>query len=223
MHFDGHSLELDLGLTHSYYARIEIVSPLGVRLALLQINQEFVQLFMIRDNTVYRFPTAEFFKDTVRRARFLTLLPVRIIPELFFDAVLNRVALGSPKAFDCRYDSSENIYIVRIVEEGSLEEGRWVELDPNTYSPLKVLYFPQKTPALNSEGGRALYEVNFKLATGQGISTLQSSIEFSDANLAPNYKRKGLRFEWIRAEAWENRSPEAFQWRPSASTYVKDY
>ena len=220
---DGHSLELELGLTSLYYARMEVVSPLGVRLALLQVNQEWVQLYMIADKTVFRFPTSEFFKDTERRERFLNLLPVKIIPELFFDAVLNRLALGTLQDFTCRYDGAENVYWLRVVEEGGSGEGRILEIDPSHYYPFRIHYFAQKTPSIeNFEKARPLYRVDFASSTGMGFSTLQSQITIFDAKMAPKIS-KILRFEWIRAEAWENPPSEAFQWRPDAALSVKDF
>ena len=51
-------------------------------------------LYLPRENVVYRFPSSELEHDTLRRARFLKLLPLPLLPEVFIDAVLYHTILA---------------------------------------------------------------------------------------------------------------------------------
>jgi hypothetical protein len=195
--------------------RAEFTGPLGIRIALFQINTDWVQLYSPRENLVIRFPTGELSKNTERRDRFLSLLPVAIVPEALFDALLARVALPEKKqSFSCDFDPVQVAYRVRI-DEGSL--GRWVWVDPYHFGPLKSLYFERSPPALQSQALRTQLEVSYSEYSDGLVVELPSEIQISKES------KSLLKWSWMRAEVWQSPQDQVFNWRPNSSMIVRDY
>jgi hypothetical protein len=219
----GLTTDVEAALVSPRLARVEITGPLGIHLALLQLNSEWAMLYIPRENLVYRFPSNELERDTLRRTRFLSLLPLPLAPEVFVDAVLTRVNLPSELRADrlapeqCGYDPSEVAYRVRVPNPAPTPGGRWVWIDPASYAPLKILYFDRALPLLLSSHDRASAEARFSKFSGEGAATLPRRIEI---NAGP---KRNLRFEWTDATVWAQPDPRVFEWRPAASVQVRDY
>jgi hypothetical protein len=194
---------------------MEFTGPLGVRIALLQVNEEWVQLYVPRENLVIRFPASELYRNTERRDRFLNLLPVRVVPEALLDILLARVGLPEKRQhFACDFDPAVVAYRVRI-DEGVA--GRWLWIDPQHFGPLKSLYFDRSPPPLSSEPTRALYRMVFSDYSQGVVTELPGRVELFRSELSE------LRWVWIRAEVWQSQQDRVFNWRPNSSMIVRDY
>lgn len=221
----GGSADVELAVVAPDHARLEFAGPLGIRLALLLINDDWVYLFVPRENSVIRFPKAELFKDTFRRERFLKMLPLPVVPEAFFQGLLTQVG-GLPKAGAplppgtvCEVDDEMNAYRLRLVGN-SLSQlgGRFVWVDGVDFYPLKIVYFERNLPEKwDAAGARPSFEIEFSKFAGLGASTLPKQFEMRTG------REKVLDFEWSSAEVWDAPNMSAFDWRPSASMDVRDY
>ncbi|MBP7844195.1 MAG: hypothetical protein KA116_05225 [Proteobacteria bacterium] len=198
------------------HARIEVKGPLGVSVALIQMDPQFLQLFIPREKTVYRFPTPELYKNNARRDAFLALLPVPIYPDIFMDAILTISQLPE-KMQACRYEDSENLYSFSVKDKEG-EGGKWVDLDPNSYFPLKVSYFDKKFPlSKKAPEWRPTHELIFEKWDGSGLATIPTHISLFKG------KEKLFQYVWKEAESWKDYDEKSFEWRPSASVKIKDY
>lgn len=214
------SLDMELAVAAPRWLRVEIAGPLGVRLGLLQINEDWVQLFVPKEQIVYRFPAGEFGKDTLRRQRFLSLLPLPIHPEIVTDSLLTRVgADAADKTPDCDYDAASNAYRLRYA---AARGGRIAWVDPTTYAPLRIWYFDDKVPAIGAGKERPLVDIRYSKFSGSGVSALPTQIEVI-SKLESQSDRAQMLFVWKEAEIWESFDPKVFDWRPTASTTIKDY
>ena len=206
-------------------ARVEIIGPLGIRVALLSLNADWLYFFVPRDKVVYRFPTDELRKDTLRREAFFERVPIPVLPETFFLAALTKVSLPeSQKAFECRYDPERVAYVVRIPDASPATSGRLVWVAPESFAPDLSLRFDRHLPALESAledrsqlAVRAVDEIRYSKPVGAGYATLLSEIEVWRG------KTRLFRMKWKDAESWRDIRPEIFDWRPAASISVKDF
>jgi hypothetical protein len=199
-----------------HFARMEIVGPLGVRVALLHLDGDYLQLYVPRENTVYRFPTAELFKRNARRDRFLALLPVPLYPEIFLDAALTVSQLPATGQPPCRYSEEENLYAFSHLEKGHY--AKWIEIDPTRFVPLKVFYFESKIPRSKSDSDwRPTFELRFEKWAGDSLATIPSEISLWRG------KERVFLYRWKEAESWKDYDEKAFSWRPGASVKIKDY
>jgi hypothetical protein len=220
-----YDIDVELALRDPLEARVEILGVLGVRVGLLVADAEWIRLYIPRENTLYRFPRAEFNKDTLRRERFLELLPLKIVPELFPSLLLERVSLDRAADYACRFNEKLNAYELRIVDDKPSGAGRFMWIDPTRFAPLRLWYFPRQLPSLTKleEGDinslRPLVEVEYESWTGEELATLASVLRIRHLS----QKSSNIRFEWLRAEQWENAGAAAFSWQPPASAKVKDY
>lgn len=213
---NGYSVDAELALYSPGFARAEVRGPFGMSLGLLILNEKWLQLFVPREASVYRFPATELAKDTLRRERFLKLLPIPLVPDLTFEALLTRTALPATDAsLSCDYDRGENVYRIRVPASNG---GRIVWVDPADYSPLKVFFFDRALPKLGPRVERMLYTANFSRSIGAGAATLPRQIEVTDQE-----GRRRLRFLWQGAEGWKNPDPKIFEWEPPASAQVHDF
>jgi hypothetical protein len=185
---------------------------LGVRLGLLQINPEWVHLFLIRENTVFRIPTAELVKDGPRLKAFQQLAPVPLLGEALFYALLGRVEAAElkfkPTGTDqCFFDKATAHYVIK--QDAAI--GREIWVDRSDYYPLKMMFFKDKVRQ------QPWIELRFSGEQGEGPATLMSKSEIWLEG------QKKLSFEWDHVEVWESPDPKIFEWVPKASMIVKDY
>jgi len=221
----GASADVELAVLASGFARLEFIGPLGIRVALLQINRDWVYLFVPREKSVIRFPTAELSKDTIRRERFLSLLPIPVVPEAFFLGLLSQVGgleetLKNPKNIvACDIDPESRSYVLRIPGTSvDPNGGRFVWVDGVDYYPIKIAYFERSLPKTwNEKTTRPSFQIDYSNFSGLGTSTLPRHFQLMVQN------EKVLDFEWDSAELWENPDMTVFDWRPSASMTVRDY
>ncbi|MEO5667670.1 MAG: hypothetical protein ABIR96_06410 [Bdellovibrionota bacterium] len=224
----GESTELDLALMTPAYLRAEVTGPLGIRLGLIQINPDWVQFYDARKRKVHRLPFGEFTKDSVRRDRYLRVLPVSIPGPFFLDLALSRSGLidgdNEISLRSCEYQTDENVYRVLYVARSEFEgRNRWhrVDIDPTSFFPL--LHLTRLTPKTELLDDKAVswtipeWKLVYSDIAGEGFSTLPRKLQV--------FQRDQLlwSFEWISAEPIEDRGPEIFQWRPGASISVQDY
>lgn len=210
-------VDLEVGLQDPQFARAEISGALGMKVGLFLINEKWVQIYIPREKSVFRFPTAEMEKDTARRARFAKMVPLSVDPQLAVRALLTRVDPPAKLAPDaCRFDAEKNAYEFRWKDADGY---RLTRLDPTTYAPLEIFYFRSERgiPAAGSED-RADWHVLYSEFTGEGTATLPSRIEF----IAPA-KGRELVWEWVSVEAWQDVPRAAFEWQAPAGVTVQDY
>lgn len=180
------------------------------------LNDKWIQFYVPRQGTLYRFPASELSKDTVRRERFLKLIPVPLLPDSSLDSLLTRIGLPDElKASECDYDPRENVYRLRLPRATG---GRIVWVNPVDYSPIKIFFFDRGLPKLQGGPQRPLLIADFSKSVGNGPATLPRLIEIKDAA-----GQSGLRFQWQSAEAWTNVDPRVFEWEAPASATVHDF
>ena len=221
------NVDLELAVADPDKARLEFSGPLGIRLGMLLMNSDWVQLYVPREKTVYRFPVAELSNDTLRRQRFLELLPLPVVPAAFFDALLTRVALPKNLSYQvlqptreaqgfCESDHEAGAYRIRVPTPNGFG-GRWVWVDPESFAPVRALYFDRNLPLVLRGHERPTVELKFSDFKGAAASTLPTHVQvFSEG-------KEVLNFQWAAAERWESYDPSVFEWRPAASMTVKDY
>lgn len=180
------------------------------------LNDKWIQFYVPRQGTLYRFPASELSKDTVRRERFLKLIPVPLLPDSSLDSLLTRIGLPDElKASECDYDPRENVYRLRLPRATG---GRIVWVNPVDYSPIKIFFFDRGLPKLQGGPQRPLLIADFSKSVGNGPATLPRLIEIKDAA-----GQSGLHFQWQSAEAWTNVDPRVFEWEAPASATVHDF
>ncbi len=222
--FDA-SADVELAVVASHKARLELTGPLGIRYGMLLVNDDWVQFYVPRENSVSRFPKSELYKDTVRRERFLKLVPLPVVPEAFFQGLLTQVG-GMPKEMKgnlpgvfCEVDREVRAYRIRFPGNSISEHGgRWIWVEGESFYPVKILYFERNLPIrFEPAQVRPSFEVRFAKFSGQGASTLPKRMELLVSG------KTEMTFEWNSTERWESPDPAVFEWRPAASMDVKDY
>ncbi len=195
--------------------------PLGMALGLFVRNESWVYFFVPREKVVFRFPSEEFDKNTLRRDRFMSLLPLPIEPASFREALLSRVGLPTDKEAlektQCRFDDKENLYWLRLPNPGGMRGGRWVAVDPVDFYPVKAYVFDRDMPELNEKPERYLAEFQFSQVRGEGPATLPTKIWMGRG------RKNFLSVNWREAEQWKNPDLRVFQWQPPASLNLQDY
>ncbi len=215
-----HSLDLELAVVWPGLSRVEITGALGIRLGMLVWNEDWLQVFLPRDNVVYRIPAVEMEKNSPRRARFLEQVPFPLFPEAYFDSLLTRVGVRSrfEKDLECRFVEEERAYRARFTTR---QGGRMVWIDPTSFAPQRVLYFDkqQKLPELHApvESMRPVLEARYSDFQGEGLATLPAQLVLFSAG------QKQLSFFWKTAEVWNTIRKESFKWQPGASISVKEF
>src|SRR5690606_29052580 len=68
---DARSVDLDLVVSEPRLLRAELVGPLGIRVALVQLNERWGSIYWPREKRLRRIPTEELEKNSARRDRFL--------------------------------------------------------------------------------------------------------------------------------------------------------
>ena len=210
------SVTVEIALMNPNGARLEFTGPMGIRAGLLQINSDWIQFFVPRENLVIRFPANEFLKDTRRRDNFLALLPFPLAPEVFFDTLLTRTEIGGYKS--CLWDTNEGAFVYDVW--GADGSSRWVWVEPTDEGaiPHKVFYFDRRPDyPLLAETARPSLQVQYSEPEGLGANRFPMRMEVFKA------KKNLLHLHWNFSELWEAPSSEVFQWRPSASMVLKDY
>jgi len=221
----GVSADVELAVAEGHRARLEFPGPFGIRLAMLLINDEWVQLYVPRENTVSRFPKSELYKDTERRERFLKMIPMPVVPEAFFQGLLTQVGglkineTKVPAGVSCEVDTELRAYRIRLPGNSVSElGGRYVWVEGETFYPVQVQYFerflPPKYEAANM---RPSFEIRFSKFSGRGVATLPRKMELQILS------KTEMSFEWANAEKWDAPNGQVFEWRPAASMTVKDY
>ena len=222
------STDLDLALMTPAYLRAEVSGPLGVRLGLIQINPDWVQFYDIRHKTVHRLPFVEFAKDSVRRDRYLRVLPVMIPGPFFLDLALSRSGLsgseGEISLRSCDYLQDENVYRLLFVTRSEFAgRNRWhrVDIDPTAFYPLhhltRLTSSAELIDAKDLSWANSEWDFRYSQFTGEGFSTLPRRLDVFQR------EERLWSFEWVSAEPIQDRGPEIFQWRPGASISVQDY
>lgn len=211
----GLTVDLELALAESNRARVEMTGPLSVRVGLLVMNAQWIQLYVPREKVVFRFPTAESVRDTARRDRFLKLLPFRVAPGLLIEALETRTGLRADEHPECTYDADRNAYRFRF--RNASGGGRIAWIDPTSAAPLEIRHYEREVPNAPAKEERPDWKVLYSHLVGEGPSTLPSRIEFHSP------KGKQLTFEWSSAERWEQPDDRVFDWQPPAALMVRDY
>lgn len=201
-------------------ARFEIKGPFNVTVGLVTVNEQWVQLFVPKEKSVFRFPYSEFYKDNLRRDRFLNLLPIKIESEIFFDSLMTLIVLNDDsvkEAMPCRYDAKLNAYIIKTI---SKQRTRVYLVDPTTFSPLELYYFKTWSPnirELEIAADRADYSVRFEKRMGEGFSTFPTRVLFNNGD------KDVMTLHWKKAEAWVSPSEDIFIWSPPASIKIEHF
>jgi len=225
----GESIDLDLAMMKPSFLRAEVAGPLGLRMGLVQINNDWIQFYDARRKQVDRLPFSEFEKNSLRRDRFLTILPFPIPGPYFVDYALSRSGLPSDASGEkllrsCVYDEGRNIYEILYVDKSEVQDRyRWhlIEIDPTNFFPVRHRTLLKMRPqVLTTQDDSWLlpeWDLRYSRFVGAGFSTLPRLLQV--------YQRDRLHwsFEWLEAERIQDRGEEIFQWRPAASMSVNDY
>ncbi len=231
---DPETVELNLAIATPIFMRAEVDGPLGIRMGLLQINDEWVYFYDTRKKLVRRLPTKEFSKEGLRRQVFLRELPVSLPDPFVIDAALSRSGLVDDLSIRdevsknyCPYLKREMVYELVYKEDSELNNlERWhrVWIDGKDLFPIKHLTrLAPKSKRQVQALGRAFWEtaieweMDYSYFSGEGTATLPRRM------LVKNRSSKVFSFEWRSAEPIKDRDATLFQWRPSASLRVQDY
>jgi len=223
-----------LAVATPIFLRAEVNGPLGIRMGLLQINQDWVYFFDTRKKSVKRLPMKEFARAGLRRQAFLRDLPVSLPDPFVIDAVLSRTGLirdakldGGVEQQHCPFLKDSMAYELIYKESAEIEgHERWhrVLVDARDYFPIRHqtrLAPNSKRPAsrLNKDFWRQApeWDLTYDHFVGEGMATLPRKIDLS------NRKQRVFTFEWREAEPVPDRDDRLFGWRPSASLKVQDY
>ena len=206
------AIDLSLAVKKDNFLRTEIKGPLGIVLGVMQMNDEWLMLYIPRQRTVYRLPTQEAFKDTPRRERFFSLLPIPLYPEVMFDVLLTRAALGSMKAQNCGYVEEHNVYAMTLLAK---QQRKVVWIDPTTFAPIKIMIYDNRGQgAASAQSPR--YHVNLSRLAGAGLASLPSEIKVQSSRGA------GFEFIWKKASLLQGSTAVLFNWWPQKAK-IKDY
>ncbi len=234
------SLDVDIAAVDPAFLRLELSGPLGIRFALLVVNDRWTSLYIPRDSVIHRVPTSEFKGENSARAQyFLRQFPFDFRPEMLIPALLSRVNLkNSPEAKCTR------IKCVPILEKKVLNventcqlleprvrfQNLW-EMHPNLGYPLSWQSGPaaprkqaqekkDEVTAVGSEGSvekQPVDRVDYTAWMGSGVSSLPTELVVT---LKSGQK---VDFSWVDAEKWEVPDLSIFDFKPPAKVMVKDY
>lgn len=217
------------------FLRAEIRGPLGIRLGLLQVNQDWIQFYDARQRLVKRLPFREFERNSLRREAFLSELPVALPAPFIVEAALSRTGIESFREIQegfftkhCPYNEEIFAYelVYKVPVPGVADAERWhrVYVDATDFYPLRhttriAPHSKRKPSNITSTFWEAGWEwdLSYSRFVGEGMGTLPRLLTVSSRSGA------GFEFEWESAEPVTDRGAEIFQWRPSASMRVKDY
>jgi len=200
----------DTFLIAPHYLRMLFSNPLGVKIALFQIDAEWVQMFIPRMNRVYRIPKEILQKNSLRRERFLEILPFYIPVDIIVEVLLTRVAISRypSKAMTC-YKAADSKIPSRLK---STLSGQKIDalFDLQSWAPLSLRLGAEK-----SQGQDLL--ISFKHFDKEGLSALPRVIRLSRA------KKQQLSLKWLEAELIDSDLSTFNSWRPPAGADIIDY
>jgi hypothetical protein len=214
------SFDADIAARSPSELRVEVAGPLGIKLGLLVMNDDWVKFVVPREKLVMQIPKSEIDKKTLRAERFLSAIVVPLPPDLMIAAVTTQspLAVGA-KMLACRYLPKENVYELRLADAGS-RGGSILSLDPTTLAPLEWRRYESFLPDLSSDQvERYSYRVVFKDLQGQAMSTIPAK---SSLWSLPS-KEPISELKWVRVEVWTDPIDSAFEFKHSASFTIKDY
>jgi hypothetical protein len=207
-------VDVDLLLAEPRQLRAEVVGPLGIRVALVQLNDRWASIYLPRAQKLKRIPTAELEKNSARRDRFLRDVGLPIFPEIFVEAALSRVGLWRGRAIPgaCAFDPAQGAYWFSWEAEKRLI---WVH--PTLFVPLRVEYFEGRFPGTPIEGRRPTWVVEYSEFKGEGPSTLPLRLKGSFAS------QKAFELVWKEAEIAKNLDSKVFDWAPRGEFQIEEY
>lgn len=195
------SMEVDLLVSRNGVVHVEISGPVGSRLGVLRLDQDFLRFYLVRDRLLYRIPTAELAAGTKRAQAFSKLLPFAVEPKLLISSLLGIAgvdALGSE--YSCKYRGNSDTY-----------EYSWSSLAS------------QETWIFGSD------RVPRSLTRGDGMSVEWSEIQGNPPSaLASKVTlRRGqdelYSFTWSKVERLEVLPPGFSEWKPPTHATVEDF
>ncbi len=214
------SFDADIAARSPSELRVEVAGPLGIKLGLLVMNNEWVKFVVPREKMIMQIPKSEIDKKSLRAERFLSAIVVPLPPDLMVAAVTTQspMALGA-KLLACRYVPQENAYELRLADSKT-KGGTILSVDPTTLAPLEWRRYESFLPDLGSEQAkRYSYRIVFKELQGQALSTIPSKATlWAYPSTSPISELK-----WVRVEVWPEPLDTAFDFKHGAAFKVKDY
>ncbi len=187
---------------------------MGVRVALVQVNDQWASLYLPRERLLKRIPTDELEKNSARRDRFLRAIQMPILPEVFVESALSRVGLWRGRSIpgQCSWDSERRAYWFSWEAEKRLV---WVH--PQSFVPLRVEFFEGRFPGSPLPGRRPSWVVEYSDFRGSGPSTLPFKMV---ANFA---SKRAFELHWKEAEIARNLELKVFEWKAPGEIRIEEY
>lgn len=214
------SFEADVAARSPSDLRVEVSGPLGVKIGLLVMNQEWVRFVVPREELILRIPKSELDKKTLRAEKFLSAIVVPLPPDILVEAITTQSPLArGAKVLACRYSAEENRYELRMADAKG-KGGTILAVDPTTLAPLEWLRYDAFLPELGSDASRRhSYRIVFNELQGEGASTLPARARlWTNLNKAPDTELK-----WVKVEVWPDAMDGAFDFKDVGSFKVKEY
>lgn len=214
------SFDADVAARSPSDLRVEVSGPLGVKIGLLVMNQDWVRFVVPREELILRIPKSELDKKTLRAEKFLSAIVVPLPPDLLVSAITTQSPLArGAKVLACRYSPAENRYELRMADAKG-KGGTILAVDPTTLAPLESLRYEDFLPDLGSEASkRHSYRIVFNDLQGSGASTLPARARlWTSRREVPDTELK-----WVRVEVWPDVTNAAFDFKNAASFKVKEY
>lgn len=217
------SFEADVAARAPSDLRVEVSGPLGVKIGLLVMNEEWVKFAVLRDKLLLRIPKAEIEKRSLRAERFLSAIVVPLPPSVMVEAVTTQSPLANgAKLLACRYSHEFNRYELRLADPKS-KGGTHLAVDPSTLAPLEWRRYDAFLPDLGSSAAeRYDHRIVFGRLQGGGLATMPAEAGLWVSEKARSAKPE-TELKWSQVEAWPDALNSAFDYNAPAAFRVKDY
>jgi hypothetical protein len=206
--------DLELVIQEPQFLRAEVVGPLGIRVALAQLNDRWGSVYYPKQKILRRIPIAELEKNSRRRDRFLESIGLPVYPDILAQSALSRVgfSLVTTMPGRCAWDPERRAYWFSWESKHRLI---WVH--PGTFAPLRVEYFDGKFPGEPLADRRPTWVVDYSDFRGEGPSTLPFRLVASFGG------QPAFSLRWKEAEATKNVDFQLFDWTPKGEFEVQEF
>lgn len=208
------SVDLEVLLREPQFLRAEVVGPLGLRLALAQLNDRWGSVYFPRDRVLRRIPLAELEKNTARRDRFLKSVGMPVYPDILAQSALSRVGFSMITQMPgrCAWDPEKRAYWF------SWElKRRLIWVHPQSLVPLRVEYFDGRFPGEPLKDRRPTWTIDYRDFRGEGPSTLPFHLSASFAG------QQVFSLRWKEAEISNDLDLKAFDWTPKGELKIEEF
>ncbi len=217
------SVELEIAVAHPHFLRIEMTGPLGVRIAILTVNEKWTHLYIPRKKELHRLPTVELKNTQSERAEFfLSQFPFQFRPETLIPALLSRIETQGNEGLSCGKiqclvdKTNKTVVLNQLCKKPQAQTQLAYSWSchpehgyPISWNLRETFSGPQSQEYLNF--------VEYKAWMGAGVSSLPTEMEITLNSVMK------VQYYWIEAERWESVDFSLFDHKHNPGTRIKDY